>query len=118
MKPTITTTQTTEVQLEPKLVTKLTNELAIYAELEAELELSKQALDAQKSKVTQLAEQTGEKSFGVNGHKVTLVEGTTSSLDKKKLIALGVTTAMLEEATVTKPKKAYWLITTAGSIPF
>lgn len=98
---------TQEVKLEPKLKAKLLKEMKTYAMLEAQYEVLGAALAKSKDKAADLLSEAGVKKVKIDGHTAFTVEGTYSFLDKTKLIALGVTTEMLEEATVTRPKSPY-----------
>jgi hypothetical protein len=112
--PTVMTTTTQEVELKPALRRKLLTELEAYADLQMQEKLIRSAMDEHKAEITKLREMTGENSLSLEGFKTTWVTGTTSSLDKKKLIALGVTMAQIEEATVTKPRRGFEKITCPG----
>lgn len=116
--PTLSATVnvTDELELAPQLRTRMQNKLQLLAQKLELLEAAKEEVDAVKADLSDLREIAGFKKLEFPGYgTVTLVEGTTSTLDKKKLLAQGVTLAMLENATVVKPKKAYTLCTPAGS---
>lgn len=109
-----TVTASTDVEIEPALRQKLVKRLAIFAKLDAEYELAKAKRDKEKLNIEGYFEQTEAKSIELEGlATITRVEGVTSSLDKKLFVQQGGTLAQLENATVTKPKKAYTLITLA-----
>lgn len=108
-----TTTHT--IKLQPTLKRKLLTELRAYAELDQQVKAIKHARDKHKDAVRTLRESTGEGSLTIEGFRITDVTGVSSTLDKKKLIAQGVTLAQIEAATVTKPKKAYEKITCPGA---
>lgn len=114
MPLTLTTNQTTEVALKPALKSKLLRELKVYAQLRTDLKAIEAALDKHKGVIGGLREEAGVQSLSIEGFKVTSVTNLRSSLDKQKLLAMGVTTEMLEEATVTKPGKPYEKVTCPG----
>lgn len=111
-KATVTTTE--EIKLAPKLEKQLRQRLQNYAELKASLKSIQSALDDEKGEIGKLREKTGHQSVQLDGFTVTQVTGTTSKLDKKKLVALGCAAAWIEEATVVTPKKPYELVTVPG----
>ena len=106
------TTATTEVILEPALKTKLTQRLKVYRLRKEEFEKAKAAMEKEARNVEGYFEQAGASSIVIEGHAtITEVKGTTSNLDKKLFVQQGGTLAQLENATVSKPKKSYVLIT-------
>lgn len=109
-----TVTTTREVHLDARLEKKLKTRLQNYATLKSEIESLQAALDDEKAAIAALREKTGEQSIQLDGFTVTEVRGVSHKLDKKKLIALGCAAAWIEEATVTKPKKPYTLVTLPG----
>ena len=111
-KATVKTTE--EIKLAPKLEKQLRQRLTNYASLKQELDSLKAALDDEKAAIGALREKTGHTSVSLDGYTVTQVTGTTSKLDKKKLIQLGCAAAWIEEATVVTPKKPYELISLPG----
>jgi hypothetical protein len=111
---TIVATTTTEVKLRPSILTKLRKELLAYQQMVNEKKALEAKMDKAKSVIGAIRDDTGEASLKVDGFTVTLVAGTSSKLDKKKLISLGCAAAWIEEATVTKPSRAYEKITCPG----
>ncbi len=109
-----TTTVTEEVKLKPALKAKLTKKLKVYAELHTQLKAVQAAMDKEKAEIGSLREEAGVTSLAIDGFKVTQVTNLRTTLDKLKLIEMGVTTEMLEEATVTKPGRPYEKITCPG----
>jgi hypothetical protein len=110
-------TATTEVAIEPALKRKLEQRLTVYRRLDAEYELAKAKRDKEKANIEGYFEQVGANSIQVEGHAtITEVRGVSSSLDKKKFVELGGSLKMLEDATVTKPKRPYILITLAKDL--
>ncbi len=59
------------------------------------------------TEVKEVLEVSGLKKLRAGDVPISLVEGTTRSLDKLKFVELGGSLEMLENATVSKPKKAY-----------
>ena len=114
LQQTVTATTTQEVVIAPKLKTKLQKELRAYAQLQTEMDTLKAKIDARKSLIEAIRDEVGEESIQCDGFTVTLVAGMQKTLDRDKLVELGCAVAWLEEATVTKPKKAYTLITAPG----
>ncbi len=111
-----TTTVTTVVQLSPLLKRKLLTEFKVYATLKAQQNALQAQLDASKAKIHGFREQSGEKALTIDGFKTTLVEPVRAQLDKKKFVELGGSLEMLENATVSKPTKAYEKITLPGDV--
>ncbi len=114
LSTSVTATTTTVVKLKPTVKRMLLTELKAYQALAAQLATIKHAMDVRKGKIGTLRESTGEDSISLDGFKVTRVTGTHSTLDKKKLVELGCAMAWIEEATTTKPKKAYEKVTCPG----
>ena len=112
---TVTTTTKEEIKLKPILRVKLSRRLKVYAELRTQLKALELAMDKEKTEIGKIREQVGVTSLTLDGFKVTEVINIRSTLDKKKLVELGVTTAQIEQATVTKPGKPYTKITCPGS---
>jgi hypothetical protein len=106
-----TTTQTTEVKLKPVLKAKLLKRLRVYGELRQQVKALEAALDKEKGEIGKLREEAGVQSLSIDGYKVTEVTSVRTSLDKMKLLEMGVTTEMLQEATVSKPGKPYTKVT-------
>jgi hypothetical protein len=103
-----------EVVLKPALKKKLLTKLKMYQELALQLATIKGAMAKGRDDIDALREETGEKSLAIEGFKATLVEPIRSKLEPKKLLAQGVTLAMLELATVVKPGKPYLKVTCPG----
>lgn len=110
----IVATTTTEVKLSPRVLMKLRKELHAYQLLVIEKKALKAKMEKAKSVIGAIRDDTGESSLKVEGFTITLVAGIQNKLDKKKLIALGCAAAWIEEATTSKPKKAYEKITCPG----
>lgn len=111
---TVTTTTKEEVKIKPRIKTALTAELKAYAADRLELKAVQERLDDRKAKIGAWREEIGVTSLKLEGFSVTLVPNLRTSLDVKKLIEMGVTTEMIQEATVTKPGKPYEKVTCPG----
>lgn len=109
---TATATTTHELRLAPQVKRRLLTSLRVYGELNQQLKAIKLAMSKAKGNVKTALVDSGESSISLDGYKATYVSPTRSHLDKQKLIAQGVTIAMLEMATVTKPGKSYVKIST------
>lgn len=115
MALTATTTVTREIRIEPRLKRKLLTEFRAYAELKAQADAIKMAMDKHKAAIGRLREETGEQSLAIEGFKASYVQPVRSVLNHKKLIELGCAASWIEEATETKPSKAYEKVTIPGS---
>lgn len=114
MALTTTTTVTKEVKLDARLKRRLLTEFRTYAELKQQADALKAAMDKHKDSIAKLREETGEMSISLEGFKTSRVQPTRSVLNKKKLVELGCAVAWIEEATETKPTKAYEKVTVPG----
>ena len=119
MSPKVTTTVTTEVKLSPALRKKVLTELKTFAELHTQQRILKLAMQKSKDTVQQMFEKAGEfdalvQGVTLDGFKTKYVTGIRKILDKGKLIDLGVTVEMLEEATIEKPNAPYLKISVPG----
>lgn len=117
LAPTATTTETTEIKLRSALKAKLMRSLRVYAQLRTEVKALEAAMDKCKVGIGAMREEAGVNSLSIEGFHVTVVNPMRSTLDKQKLIAMGVTTEMLEEATVVKPGRPYERISCPGDKP-
>ena len=108
---TATTTVTQTVELSPQLKRQLLNELKAYQGLKSQQDALELALANKKANIGKLRERSGEKMLELEGYKISLVEPVRKELDKKKFVELGGSLAMLENATVSRPTKAYERIT-------
>lgn len=104
---TLTTTQTTEVTIEPEVQAHLAGVLNTYTELKTQLDAIQTTIDAEKAVIKLILEDAGVDSVKAGGYSLSIVKGTSSTLDKRKLMAQGVTVAQLEAATTVRPKKEY-----------
>ena len=119
MSPKATTTTTTEVKLSSALKRRVLAELATFVNLNQQFKVLKLALQKRKDTIQKAFEDAREFDALVTGTKLDgfsmkYVAGTRKILDKGKLIDLGVTAEMLEEATVEKPIKPYMKIILPG----
>lgn len=116
--PSLTTAQQGKLDLkpslEPRLKRKLLTELKTYAQLAMQAKAVEKAMEKHKGAIAKLRDEQDEVSIEVDDFKVTLVAPLRSTLDKQKLIAQGVTTAQIEEATVVTPVRPYVKITLPG----
>ena len=111
ISPSVTATVTEELEIEPALRAKLAIRLKRWAELQHVAKLAAESAEKAKAAVGEVHTEIGMTSISADGYTVTLVQGIRNELSKEKLIALGVTTAMLADATVSKPNKPYLKIT-------
>lgn len=93
---------------------KLLLNLKIYQETRAELKAVEARLEAKKVEIGLLREEAGVTTLTIEGFKVTQITGLRKTLNPQKLIAMGVSTEMLEEATETKPNRPYEKISVPG----
>ena len=109
LEQTETATATAEATVELGESTAL--HLGLLVEMHQTLVGQRKAIEAEIAKIQAetfaTLEAAGVEKVRVGETPVSIVRGTTSSLDKQKFVALGGSLTMLAEATVTKPKKAY-----------
>jgi len=111
-KATVSTTK--DIVLKPQVLRKLRLELKTYTSLKEQFDILKAQLDKRKGVIGRLREETGEQSLSLDGYKITRVCGTSSKIDKAKLVELGCAMAWITESTVVTPKKPYEKITLPG----
>jgi hypothetical protein len=110
-----TVTQTTDLQLRPEQRLRLEAALDTYTLLKTDIALLTEQMEIEKSKIGKVLADYGVDKAQTEDFHLCWIRGShSSSLDKKKLIAQGVTTAMLEAAMVSKPKKDYFMIRAAN----
>lgn len=117
--PTITTQLATEVTLAPELKLALLNKLREFqanALAIKALEADQAALKAEIEGVVVGAGEGAALDAGIDidGFKVKMVYPTRTTLDPKMLVAQGVTTEQIANATVTKPTRHYVLVNVPG----
>lgn len=105
-------TQTTDIEPTPELSPELLVRLHSALEMHATL---KQMVEAERETIQSILDESGVAKVKAGDWAVSMTTGgTSSSLDKKKLIAQGVTPAMIDAATTHRPKKPYLTIRKAG----
>lgn len=114
MTTTATVTTTKEIKLAAGIRRKMLTELKAYAEIKEQIKALEHAAKRHKAALDEMREKTGEKSIALEGFKITLVEPVRTYLDKEALITAGVTIAQIEEATITRPGRAYTKVTVPG----
>lgn len=107
-----TTTVAPVLELSPELQQRLHSAITQYVGLTEQIDLLEELADAEKATVMALLEKAGTDKLQHSGAFLNVIRGTDSRLNKKKLIALGVTEAQIAMATTTKPKRAYVTIET------
>lgn len=93
--------------LEPEIVQLLALKLANYNTLMVDFKLLKEQIDDIKGEVLDELNLWGLEKAVIDDIPCTVVGGNSSSLDKVKFVQLGGSLKMLEEATVSKPKKKH-----------
>jgi hypothetical protein len=112
----VTTTQTTVVELSPKLRQALMTKLTAYRQLTEQKKAIVAKLETLTAELDAIRDEAEEMSVSLEGYgTVTLVAGTYSKFNPKKFIALGGNLAIYEEAVEVKPRKAYAKVTIAGT---
>jgi hypothetical protein len=119
VKTTVTTTTTTEVALAPRVRARVRTELTQYTELQQQIAALEAKKDEIKASVQQIFKDADEEDalvdgVEVDGYKVKLVAGSSSRLDKKKLVTLGCKPEWITKATKTTPNKPYVRIDAPG----
>lgn len=99
--------QKTDVEIAPHHLAELQARLAAYAALKFDLDLLAHQMDIEKLAIQSTLDEVGVDKVKVDGYSVSFVRGMSSTLDKVKFVELGGSLEMLENATVTKPKKSY-----------
>lgn len=112
--PKLSTDTETTVELAPETQAALHSALSMYTGLKEQIELLEGLMDEERAKMQALLEEAGTDKALHDGYHVSIIRGTSSSLDKKKLIAQGVTEAMIERAATIKPKRPYVAVRKAG----
>lgn len=100
--------------LAPKVQTTLRQRLLEYQRNSAQIKQLEAMQDNLKAQIGAIQEEVGEMSMTIDGFTVTLVAPTRSTLNKKKLIALGCAPAWLIDATDVTPTASYYKITQPG----
>lgn len=110
MSGRLQTTVTTTVTLDTDQQLQLDTAIGVYTELKVLLDEIQAKMDVEKDVMKLVLEDAGVDSVKVGGTSLTIVKGTSSSLDRAKLKALGVTDAMIHDATTIKSKKPYLMV--------
>lgn len=111
-----TTTQTTKVELSPKLRQALQTKLTAYRQLAEQKKVIAAKLEKLTEELGELRDQAEEMSVSVEGYgTVTLVAGTYKKFNPKLFVTLGGELALYEQALEEKPKKAFNKITVPGA---
>lgn len=114
MSSKLQTTVTTDITLDPTQQLQLDTAIATYTELKVMLDDIQRQIDQEKDVMRLVLEDAGVGSVKAGGVSLAIVKGTTSTLDKAKLKAQGVTDAMLLAATTVRSKKPYLMVRSAG----
>lgn len=117
MMPTLETTVTVHktITISPALKRKMLADFRLFQQLDLQIKELEDAKAKVKESLAVSRESTGEKVLELEGFKTQYIEPTRSELDKKLLIAQGVSTAQIENATVTRSTKAYEKVTVPHS---
>lgn len=109
--PTLETRTVAELELTVEGRQRLEAALSTYTMLKEDLDLLTEQADIEKSKIGKALADAGIDNSRSEKFALIWVRGSqTTKLDPKKLIAQGVTTAMIENATVSTPRKDYFQI--------
>lgn len=115
MSQEVTTTQTTEVLLAPKLKQALQTRLLQYAKLQKELKAIEARMETLKAEMGDLRDEAGEMSIALEGYgTVTLVCPTYKKFNPKLFVANGGELATYNQSVEEKPKSPYNKITLPG----
>lgn len=105
---------TQDLTIEPALRQKLVQRLAKLKALQHEADVAQAKADKEHANIEGYFEQAGANSIALDGvATITEVRGTSSKLDKKLFVQNGGSLKVLEDSTITTPKKPYVLITFA-----
>lgn len=109
---------TQDLTIEPALRTKLVQRLAKLKKLQAEADAAQAKADKEQANIEGYFEQVGANTIRIEDRAfehatITQVNGTSSKLDKQLFVRNGGSLKVLEDSTITTPKKPYVLITFA-----
>ncbi len=104
---TVTAAVESTIELGPSTQRHLALLVEAYQLLTAQRDGLIAEIDKVKAETHATLEAAGVEKVRVGDVPVSIVRGTSSSLDKLRFVALGGSLTMLAEATVTRPKKAY-----------
>lgn len=115
--PAVTTTA--KVELAPRLRAEATRLLTQYQTIKEQLKIQEHALKQVTQRIQDAFDQAGElalldQGVAIGNCKLKVVTGVYATLDRALLIQAGCTPELLEECTVTKPKRPYLKVTTPG----
>ncbi len=111
MSPSLLQEQVAALDLTPSVRAHLVALLATYTEIKFDSDALLHQLAIEASAIGCILEEAGIAKTKIEGLSLIWHRGeTTSTLDKTKLLAQGVTLAQIEAATTTKPKKIYFQI--------
>mgnify|MGYP001573967162 FL=1 len=112
----VTATTTHQLKLAPQLKRKLLLALKTYTELAAQAKVLALAKKKQSGIVEEIQTELGESSIDIDGYKSTIVAPIRKVLDRKRFVALGGDLAILDQAMIDTPSKAYPKITAPGAV--
>lgn len=115
MSTSLETTVTTEAEIKPELRAHLSALLSTYKELKFDLDAIQHQMDIEKLAIWGCLKEAGVEKAKIDGFSLSVVKGNTSKLDKLKFVELGGSLQQLENATFSKPKKAYLDIDLPGA---
>lgn len=101
------TSASQKTTIAPDVAERLRALLSSYFDLKQQADLLEAQMDEEKAKVWDIFKAEGVKSANIDGTSCTVIEGTVSYLDKVEFVTLGGDLALYDQATKTKPKKAY-----------
>lgn len=101
--------------LEPALEARLHSALTQYTGIREQIAMLEELADEEKARMWAILDEAGASKTEQDGFSVSVVRGTSSKLDPKRLVALGVSEAMIASATVTTPKRPYLMVRKTGS---
>lgn len=110
----VTATTSHEIKLSPRLKRRLLTELKTYHALKSQRDALDSAMKKHRGNVEEVLSEAGESSIGVDGYKATLVAPIRRKLDPKKLVSLGVSTDIIDRATVESSGTPYVKVTCPG----
>lgn len=99
--------QTATIEIAPEVGARISAVLSTYNDLKAQADLLYEQMEIEKEKIYTIMKDAGISKAKVDGVPLTEIKSSQSVLDKVKFVALGGSLEMLENATFSKPKKAY-----------
>lgn len=85
----------------------ITLALETYQKAKVEADAAKETMEMAAAEIKASLETEGRAKIRAGELPICIVRGTSSKLDKVRFVELGGSLATLENATITKPKKAY-----------